>query len=144
MSSIIMKICPIGSPPAFPDIKVDSFKFGEVERVAILQDGTANGHPACCLIGKDQEGKDMGLQLTSNIMAMVAGGMFGACERWEPEAWKHKIIEREQLFAFHSALKGVKMFPGMKEKIGSELFDEISKNVFALESIIGYINEEMN
>jgi len=51
------------------------------------------------------------------------------------------LIPMDRLFAWHSAIKAVVMYPGMKAKVGETLYDEICRSVLGLEAAIGVVKD---
>lgn len=52
---------------------------------------------------------------------------------------KSVSIPMDRLFAWHSAVKGAVMFPGMESKIGREPYQDLCETVLELEAAIGVI-----
>ena len=71
-----------GDPPFWPDLaRVAPAHHGEVERVAVLDEGMASGRPSVVLGGREDSGQWFGVETSAEHILVLAAMICG----WYPE-----------------------------------------------------------
>jgi hypothetical protein len=80
MGTVDIRICEIGDPPAFPEIR-RAFE-SECMGFAILEKGTTNGKTSCAILARGKDGFPVMVQFTGDMFLTMAAALKGAKERF--------------------------------------------------------------
>lgn len=80
MNPVVVKICAVGDPPAFPEMK-DGYE-SPCTGFAILEKGTVGKKTSCGIMTQDENGKPILVQFTGDMFLAMAAALKGARQRF--------------------------------------------------------------